>query len=690
MMEISFHLARGRTTKSGMISFTQAISIVLLSSMIPDCRTHVRPSAIRPGHKLIEQTQDGHALCCGWRYTKSTNEGGDRRENMFFFEKSAKGVVMRYRSLETSRVRSIQTAAAAAACHSEGESPGHESHRGSSKNILCCTPLESSTRSRKRIKHSGPAMPSKFALHSLRTESRVFDPDDRGRQHQDDSRCRLHKMCDANPCLTILAGVKIHQPRVNNTRQGTIRHAAAHNFLFSKRLLRCRGGESNSNPSEVPGSEFRTDYSHSQALPEGSSSSTGETESNGSRSKRGPKPVQWREFFLARAHVRKQGFRLRKDFKKWASRPEDVPHHPDVVYEHTGWSGWHDFMVGDDTLEQVNGKESRRCARCTTKMASWGLTARNETTWALFLCKRCARPFLAQSALVIVSADGDAAGHVMSKADTLTNTHMQDEVLNGKVHESKVKSGRGIQVQFKGARLGDHHMGEDANITKLVLQGAEIVSLYRRCMRCKRFACFGPPMPPRCRDSSEDERTRTETSSSNTRYDMDEYPDVISVENDQNVTRSQPEPAKRESRARRLHVLFHARHCRTHALSGEVDVIHIAKCMYSGCQKNPSFGPKGGRAIACMQHRLSTHVSLNGYRCRHPEGCEIRASFGPKEVSMPLFCAKHCGNKDIQFTRARCTHVEGCYKQASFRSLDDNSLFCAEHRHVSCLDLVHV
>ena len=45
------------------------------------------------------------------------------------------------------------------------------------------------------------------------------------------------------------------------------------------------------------------------------------------------------------------------------------------------------------------------------------------------------------------------------------------------------------------------------------------------------------------------------------------------------------------------------RHCRRHAVNGEMDLIHLSKCKHTNCSKIPSFGLQGGQPEFCKKHR---------------------------------------------------------------------------------------
>jgi hypothetical protein len=98
-----------------------------------------------------------------------------------------------------------------------------------------------------------------------------------------------------------------------------------------------------------------------------------------------------------------------------------------------------------------------------------------------------------------------------------------------------------------------------AELMRLPLERKRIKLLYRRCFECPQFASFGP-MPAHI-----------------------EYPQARKGGSKEAVLRPW--------------------HCRKHAFEGEVDVIHnFMRCMSQNCTKIASFGPRGGKAVACKDH----------------------------------------------------------------------------------------
>lgn len=117
------------------------------------------------------------------------------------------------------------------------------------------------------------------------------------------------------------------------------------------------------------------------------------------------------------------------------------------------------------------------------------------------------------------------------------------------------------RLRYGGKWRRDHSVNNTggAELMQLPLEKKRIKLLYRRCFDCPQFASFGP-MPAHI-----------------------EYPQARNGGSKETVLRPW--------------------HCRKHAFEGEVDVIHnFMRCMSPNCTKISSFGPRGGRAVACKKH----------------------------------------------------------------------------------------
>ncbi len=105
-------------------------------------------------------------------------------------------------------------------------------------------------------------------------------------------------------------------------------------------------------------------------------------------------------------------------------------------------------------------------------------------------------------------------------------------------------------------------------------------------------------------------------------------------------------------------------------------------CIFSLCNKQASFGPKGGARYRCKTHKLSTDVNNRIKKCVI-DGCEISASFGPVDGPKVFRCRKHRLQSDINKTNAICSHPK-CKKTASFGPTDGvdagKKITCEDHK----------
>jgi hypothetical protein len=170
-------------------------------------------------------------------------------------------------------------------------------------------------------------------------------------------------------------------------------------------------------------------------------------------------------------------------------------------------------------------------------------------------------------------------------------------------------------------------------------------------------------------------------------------------------------------------------YCTVHKLPGMVDVKH-PKCQHvdengNRCDKGPTYGPEGGKAIYCEPHsnlyenmvmvitnRLCKYVDDDGNKCgsrasfnlpgnisgkwckKHKgpndkfvlktiycevEGCETRASQNYKNEKKPRFCEEHRLIGMCNIIDKRC-EVQECIKMATYAGKDSIKRFCAEHK----------
>ena len=119
------------------------------------------------------------------------------------------------------------------------------------------------------------------------------------------------------------------------------------------------------------------------------------------------------------------------------------------------------------------------------------------------------------------------------------------------------------------------------------------------------------------------------------------------------------------------------------------------KCIHDGCDKRPTFGPKGGSkkdAVTCAQHKLVGFIDLVSKRCVR-EGCAFSPSYGPKGGRKldALTCLTHKKEGFVDLIHKRCAH-DGCGKlnpsfgpQGGSRS---NGTFCATHKPLDFVDVI--
>jgi hypothetical protein len=169
-------------------------------------------------------------------------------------------------------------------------------------------------------------------------------------------------------------------------------------------------------------------------------------------------------------------------------------------------------------------------------------------------------------------------------------------------------------------------------------------------------------------------------------------------------------------------------YCSAHKLPGMVDVKH-PKCQHvdengNKCDKGPTYGPEGGKAIYCEPHsnlyenmvmvitnRLCKYVDEDGNKCgncasyRKPgsstkwcakhkqegakyiyqgvfcevEGCETRSSQNYLTEKKARFCELHKLDGMYNIIDPRC-EVEECVKMATHAFADGKKRRCAEHK----------
>lgn len=65
------------------------------------------------------------------------------------------------------------------------------------------------------------------------------------------------------------------------------------------------------------------------------------------------------------------------------------------------------------------------------------------------------------------------------------------------------------------------------------------------------------------------------------------------------------------------------------------------KCLYEGCDINPSFNYKNEiKGLYCYEHKLENMINVIIRRCIF-DSCETTASFNHEDEITPKYCARH-------------------------------------------------
>jgi hypothetical protein len=127
--------------------------------------------------------------------------------------------------------------------------------------------------------------------------------------------------------------------------------------------------------------------------------------------------------------------------------------------------------------------------------------------------------------------------------------------------------------------------------------------------------------------------------------------------------------------------------CADHRYSHHVDCINRICAHVEGCSRQASFASAGSRTpVFCLAHKESHHVNVRSPRCLYynesrNERCNKQRSFGIKG-GPPVFCRAHSNSSlHINVVSPVCQHVLGCSKIPSFGSVEQGQmLFCSRHR----------
>lgn len=133
-----------------------------------------------------------------------------------------------------------------------------------------------------------------------------------------------------------------------------------------------------------------------------------------------------------------------------------------------------------------------------------------------------------------------------------------------------------------------------------------------------------------------------------------------------------------------------SRFCAAHKEPGMEDYHRDKRrCLHPpGCNRNPSFGMKGGKRTSCATHRSAGMVNLNIVKCRGPN-CSLTPYFGFPGTS-PSFCASHQepGMKNV--VSRRCQAAD-CDRIPSYGwdGTGTKASFCAPHKIDGMVNVRH-
>lgn len=125
------------------------------------------------------------------------------------------------------------------------------------------------------------------------------------------------------------------------------------------------------------------------------------------------------------------------------------------------------------------------------------------------------------------------------------------------------------------------------------------------------------------------------------------------------------------------------------------------KCLHSGCQTYPSYGPRGltrGTALRCRTHKDPTDMSYavcgkqEKKLCDHPDGCTKGRQFGPRGSGRKGMhrCSKHKEDGEVDLKSPLCK-FENCETQPSFGvagSGKSGAIRCFKHKDASHVNVI--
>ncbi|CAN0315771.1 unnamed protein product, partial [Ectocarpus sp. 6 AP-2014] len=114
----------------------------------------------------------------------------------------------------------------------------------------------------------------------------------------------------------------------------------------------------------------------------------------------------------------------------------------------------------------------------------------------------------------------------------------------------------------------------------------------------------------------------------------------------------------------------------------------VAPGGFNACNRNSSFGFKGGKRISCAQHKQKGMINLNTPRCRGPE-CYLTPYFGLRGAT-PTYCSKHKQEGMINVISKRCED-ESCDRIPSYNydMVGAKAVYCNAHKAEGMVNVRH-
>ncbi|CAM9302662.1 unnamed protein product [Ectocarpus sp. 13 AM-2016] len=108
----------------------------------------------------------------------------------------------------------------------------------------------------------------------------------------------------------------------------------------------------------------------------------------------------------------------------------------------------------------------------------------------------------------------------------------------------------------------------------------------------------------------------------------------------------------------------------------------------NACNRNSSFGFKGGKRTSCAQHKQKGMINLNTPRCQGPE-CYLTPHFGLRGAT-PTYCSKHKQEGMINVISKRCAD-ESCDRIPSYNydMVGAKAVYCNAHKAEGMVNVRH-